>query len=110
LVVISPQLQRAPRETSEPAALSYTVLRDQGNRVAATYGLVFTLPEDLRRVYLGFGIDLPKANDDDSWTLPMPARFVIDRDGIIRSAEADPDYRHRPEPADTIAVLRHLGR
>ena len=78
--------------------------------MAAAYGLVYTLPEDLQRVYLGFGIDLPKANGDDSWTLPIPARFVVDRDGIIRAADADPDYTHRSEPADTIAVLRRLGR
>jgi peroxiredoxin len=78
--------------------------------VAATYGLVFTLPEDLRRVYLELGIDLTKANGDDSWTLPMPARLVVDRDGIIRSTAADPDYTHRPEPSDTIAALRNLRR
>jgi peroxiredoxin len=78
--------------------------------VAAAYGLVFTLPDDLRGVYLGSGIDLPKANGDESWTLPMPARFVVDRDGIIRGAEADPDYTHRPEPVDTIALLRSLRR
>jgi peroxiredoxin len=78
--------------------------------VAATYGLVYTLPDDLRRVYLELGIDLTKANGDESWTLPMPARFVVDRDGIIRSAAADPDYTHRPEPANTIALLRNLGR
>jgi len=84
------------------------VLRDQGNRVAAAYGLVFTLPDDLRRVYLQLGIDLARANGDDSWTLPMPSRFVIDSTGIIRAAEANPDYTHRPEPADTVAVLRSL--
>ncbi len=78
--------------------------------MATKYGLVFTLPEDLRRVYLEFGIDLTKANGDESWTLPIPARLVVDRNGIIRAAEADPDYTHRPEPADTIAVLRNLGR
>ncbi len=84
------------------------MLRDQGNRVAAAYGLVFTLPDDLRRVYLQLGIDLARANGDDSWTLPMPSRFVIDSTGIIRAAEANPDYTHRPEPADTVAVLRSL--
>lgn len=78
--------------------------------MAAQYGLVWTLPDDLRRVYLDLGIDLPKANGDESWTLPMPARLVIDRDGIIRSVQADPDYAHRPEPGDTIAVLRSLRR
>jgi peroxiredoxin len=110
LTVISPQVQRAPREVSEPAPLSYAILRDQGNRVAGKYGVVFTLPEDMRRVYLESGIDLTKANGDESWTLPMPARFVVNRDGIIRAAEVNPDYTHRPEPADTIAVLRNLRR
>ncbi len=57
-----------------------------------------------------FGIDLPTANGDDSWTLPMPARFVIDRSGMIRAADVDPDYTRRPEPADTVAVLRSLAR
>ncbi len=67
------------------------------------------LPDDLRQIYLKFGIDLPQANEDDSWMLPMPARFVIDRSGMIRSAEADPDYTRRPEPAHTVEVLKREG-
>jgi peroxiredoxin len=84
------------------------VLRDRGNEVARTFGLVFTLPEDLRTIYLGLGIDLPKANGDDSWTLPMPARYVVDRTGTIRAADVDPDYTRRTEPAETVAALRAL--
>lgn len=84
------------------------MLRDRGNRVAAQYGLVYTLPDDLKQVYLAFGIDLEKANGDPSWTLPIPARFVIDIEGVVRAVDADPDYTRRPEPAETIAVLRSL--
>lgn len=83
-------------------------MRDRGNQVAARYGLVYRLPEDLKQVYLKIGIDLARANGDDSWTLPMPARFVIDRAGMIHQADADPDYTHRPEPARTIEVLKSL--
>jgi peroxiredoxin len=104
--VISPQLERLPREGDAQKPLPFPVLRDRGNRVAATYGLVFTLPEDLKQVYLKIGVDLARANGDDSWTLPMPARFVVDRAGIIRQADADPDYKHRSEPARTLEVLR----
>jgi peroxiredoxin len=64
----------------------------------------------VRTIYLGFGIDLGKTNGDESWTLPMPARYVIDRDGVIRDAQVDPDYTRRPEPSETIAVLRALDR
>jgi peroxiredoxin len=84
------------------------MLRDHGNQVSAKYGLVVTLPEDLRAIYLKFGIDLAKGNGDGTWGLPMPARFVIDRTDMIRAADADPDYSRRPEPAKTVEVLQTL--
>ncbi len=104
--MISPQLHKTSRESADKP-LTLEMLRDQGNQVARKFGLVYTLP-DLRQVYLRFGIDLAHANGDDSWTLPMPGRFVIDRTGTIRAADADPDYTRRPDPARTIDALRAL--
>ena len=109
MVVISPQVARTPRETQEPKPLTFEVLRDLGNRVAEDYGLVFTLPDDVREIYLKLGIDLARGNGDGTWRLPIPARFVIDRAGIIRAVDADPDYTRRPEPARTVEILRRIG-
>jgi len=64
--------------------------------------------EDLRKIYLQFGIDVPKHNGDDSCTLPLPARYIIDRKGIARYAEVSVDYTVRPEPENTIAALKGL--
>jgi peroxiredoxin len=86
------------------------MLRDLGNTVAQAYGLVFTLPDDLREIYLKFGIDLARGNGDDTWRLPIPARFVIDRGGIIRAVDADPDYTRRSEPARTVEILKTLRK
>jgi peroxiredoxin len=61
-----------------------------------------------RKVYLQFGIDVPKHNGDVSWTLPMAARFIIDRSGIVRYAEVTTDHTVRPEPEDTIAALKEI--
>ena len=83
-------------------------MSDRGNEVAARFGLRFAMPGYLRALYATFPLDLAKFNGDASWTLPMPARFVIDRGGVIRSAESDPDYTTRPEPEDTLAALRAL--
>ena len=102
-------MARTPRETEEPKPLPFELLRDFGNQVAEAYGLVFTLPDDLRTIYTKFGIDLALGNGDGTWRLPVPARFVIDRAGIIRSANADPDYTRRPEPAHTVAALKALA-
>jgi len=99
---------RTPRETEEPKPLSVELLRDFGNKVAEAYGLVFTLPDDLREIYLKFGIDLARGNGDGTWRLPVPARFVVDRQGIIRAVDADPDYTRRPEPAQTVEMLKGL--
>ena len=101
-------MARTPRETEEPKAFPYAMLRDSGNQVAETYGLVFTLPDDLRQIYLKFGIDLARGNGDGTWRLPVPARFVIDRQGIIRAVDADPDYTRRSEPSKTVEILRGL--
>ncbi len=109
LVAISPQVQRAGRETGNEPALVLQLLRDRGNEVARRYGIVHELPPDLQRLYATrLNLDLSTVNGE--WALPMPARFVIDRTGIIRSVETDPDYRGRSDPATTLAALRGLGR
>ncbi len=110
LVVISPQIQRTAREPEDQQPLAMEHLYDRGNEVAGRYELAFTVPEEAQRLYRGFGLDLTKANGDDSWTLPVPARFVIDRAGVIQSSDVDPDYTRRTEPSATIAVLQSLAR
>jgi peroxiredoxin len=109
-VVVSPQRPEVSREMIEKHRLGFELLTDAGNQVAARFGLRFQVTPEVRAAYLGFGIDLARTNGDDSWTLPMPARYVIDRDGVIRDAQVDPDYTRRPEPAETLAVLRALDR
>jgi peroxiredoxin len=74
--------------------------------VAKQFGLVFPLSQPLREVYGKFGIDLAKFNGDDSWTLPMPASYVIDGSGTIRYANVEPDHTVRPEPEELVKAVR----
>ena len=106
LLTISPQQPEFNRKLINEKNLTFDLLSDPGNRVAKTYGLVHAFPEDLKQIYLQFGIDLGKYNVEESWTLPMPGRFIIDRSGIIRYAEVNPDYTVRPEPEEVIGVLK----
>ena len=109
IVVLSPELPSYSAELVAKQGLTFPIINDHGLRIARSYGLAFTLPDDLKDVYLNvFKNDLEKRNGEPSWQLPMPARFVIDRSGIVRYADADPDYTARPEPADTVAVLKRL--
>jgi peroxiredoxin len=106
--VISPQLPPAIAEMAQAQKLTFPILWDEKSKVSTAFGLTFSLPEDLKQVYLGFGNDLAVRNGDPAWVLPVPARFVIDADGIVRSVEADPDYTHRPPVAGTLAALRKV--
>lgn len=88
--------------------LSFPVLSDAQNEVARRFGIVFRMPQDLAQIYKSLNMDLEKFNGDASWELPMPARYVIDAEGVIRSAAVNFDYTYRPEPSDTLRVLRAL--
>jgi len=107
-IAISPQLQSFNQEFTEEKKLTFEILSDPGNEVAQRYGLTFKLPEDLKEIYVKFNIDLEKYNGDDSWTLPLPARLIIDQKGIIRYAEINADYTVRPDPEETIAALKKI--
>ena len=109
LVALSPSTRENAAAIAEKAKLSFDILSDPENRYAEQLGLAFKLPDKLREVYDGFGIDLPKFNGDPSWTLPIPARFVVDGGGVVRYAEADADYTTRPEPDETLAALRAIS-
>ena len=108
LVAISPQTAPNSRRSRRENGLSFPILADAGGETAKAYGLRFRLPDDLIELYKGFGVDLPTFNGDPSWTLPMPARFVIGRDGVIAYSEVNPDYTRRPDPEELLPVLRRL--
>ena len=108
LVAVSPQTPDNSMSTAEKLELAFPVLSDVGNVVARAYGLVFTLPEDLRQIYAGFGLDIPAANGDSTFELPVPATYVIGTDGKVAWRFADADYTKRAEPDDVIAALRSL--
>lgn len=109
LAAISPQTAANSRKALRDSRLTFPILTDLGNEVAAAFGLRFRMPDDLIAVYKGFGNDLAVVNGEPSWTLPMPARYVIGADGRILHAEVNPDYTRRPEPSTLLPVLRQAA-
>lgn len=108
LVLIAPQMETHNRAIKDEKGLEVDILSDPGNDVAERYGIRFKLPSDLKGIYQQFKINLDEYNGDDSWTLPMPIRLIIDKDGVIRYAEMNPDYTVRPDPEETIAALKEI--
>ncbi|MDR3496909.1 MAG: peroxiredoxin-like family protein [Ancalomicrobiaceae bacterium] len=106
LVAISPQNPVNSRKSVRQNNLTFPILSDPMNDVAAAFGLRFDMPDYLIELYMSLKNDLPVFNGDPSWTLPMPARYVVGQDGVILYAEINPDYTRRPEPDDMLPALR----
>jgi peroxiredoxin len=109
LIAISPQTPDVSLSTAEKNALAFPVLSDTGSNVAKSYGIAFDLAEELRPIYTQLGHALPDRNGDESWILPIPATYVIDRSGKITFAYVDTDYRRRLEPSEIIRALSALA-
>jgi peroxiredoxin len=109
MVAISPETPDNSMSTAEKNHLEYEVLSDKGNKIARAYGVSYKIPKLIADQFKG-RLDLAKHNGDDSGELPLGVTYVIDREGIIRFAFIDADYRKRAEPAEVIAVLRNLEK
>lgn len=106
LVAISPQLPVNGQQMQQEHDLTFPLLTDSGNSLAAQFGLRFELADYLVELYSNsLGLDLTKLNDRSGWTLPIPARFVIAPDGDIIDAEVNPDYTRRADPGRLVSLL-----
>jgi peroxiredoxin len=108
MVAISPEKPDDTVTTAEKNALSFPVLSDVGQQVGKAFGVVYAFTDDVRKVYDGFGLDIPSKNGSpDEWSLPLSATYVIGADGIIQFADTRVDYRERTDPLEVLRVLEH---
>ena len=105
LVAISPQTQRQSDFAIQQHGLPFPLLHDPAAKVAEQFGLVYTVPEYHQRYLRSVLVNLPFLNGEGSWRLPLPATYVIGRDGHVIFAEAHADFRVRPEPEEVLESL-----
>ena len=108
LVAISPQTPDNSLSTAEKNELAFPVLSDSSLNAANGFGIAFEMLQPLIDVYTKAGNDLPVRNGNGRWVLPLPATYVIGRDGRILFAHIESDYRMRAEPADVLSALESV--
>ena len=106
LVAVSPQTVKQAFFMHDQHKLRFPLLSDADNQVARKFGLTYRVTDDQEAVYRKAFVNLPFTNGDDSWELPIPATYIVDREGTIRYASANEDYTERPEPDDLVRALR----
>ena len=108
IVTLTPEFERYTRDVHKKLNLTFDILTDLHLKTAEQFRLQFVLPDYLRDLYRSVGITLDKLHDETEYRLPMPARYVIDQEGIIRAADVNADYSVRADPAETVRQLRTL--
>lgn len=110
LAAISPQTVKQSFFMHDQHKLRFPLLSDAGNQIARQFGLTYRVPPLEEAVYRRAFVNLPFANGDESWELPIPATYILDRDGWVLYASANEDYTERPEPADIVSLRQPDGR
>jgi peroxiredoxin len=105
LLTISPQTVNQSFFMADQHRLRFPLLSDAGNTVARQFRLVHRVPDEQQAICRRAFINLPFANGDESWELPIPAAYILDRDATVLYRSANEDYTERPEPSE---ILEHL--
>jgi peroxiredoxin len=108
IVVLTPELERYTRALHKKLNLTFDILTDLHLKTAEQFRLVFTFPDYLRELYKSWGTTLDRFHDEPDYRLPIPARYLVDKQGVIRAANVNADYTIRPEPSETLERLRAL--
>ncbi|KAJ5118483.1 hypothetical protein N7448_010190 [Penicillium atrosanguineum] len=108
LVAVSPELPNQSLSTSEKLSLKFPVLSDVGNQLAKNLGLLFPQPESMRDVFDKFGVDWNQRYGNDNLELPVPATFLVDKEGIVRNSFVNPEYQYRLDPETALHWIDQL--
>lgn len=108
LVAVSPQAPDGSLSMAEKNALSFTVVSDPGNTIAAQLGILTAPSAEARAAQLQLGLDLTAVNADATITLPMPTTAILDAEHRLRWIDVHPDYSTRTEAQQILAALDQL--
>ena len=95
---------------TEATHLPFPTLIDEGMKVAVTYGVAYSLPAQLRPIYLERGYAPPHNPRAGEWLVPIPATYLIDTDGTIVLGAVDVDYRNPLHCEQLVTAVKGMRR
>jgi peroxiredoxin len=105
IVAIIPDRQKFVAELKEHSQVPFPIVTDADNGYAMSLNLTIWVGAEIQKMMEGRSVDLPTFEVNSSWMLPIPATFVVGRDGLIRARFIDPDYRNRMMIYDMLAAM-----
>jgi len=106
IVAIMPDRQQFAEEFKSDAKASFPILTDLDNGYALSLNLAIWVGKEMEQMIAGAGWDVPKFQGNNSWVLPIPATFVVGKDGRDKTRFVDPDYRKRIAIEDLLDAFK----
>jgi peroxiredoxin len=106
IVAISPEKGRYGAELKSYAKAPFPVLADINNGYALELNLLFWVGDEKRKAMEAGGFDIAPCQGNETWMLPIPATFIVGRDGVVKARYIDPDYRKRMDLDEILAALK----
>jgi len=104
VVIITPERQRFARAFKADSGAPFPILTDLDNGYALSLNLAIWLGPDFQELLAA--TNLPEFHGNNAWMVPIPATFVVGRDGLVKARHVDPDYRRRMAIDDLLAALK----
>ena len=105
VVGITPETADNINKTIEKTHASFSMVQDKGYAIMKAYDVNYTMADDMVAKYKNHGIDLEANNGNNEHVLPVPATYVINKDGKITFVHFDKDYRKRASVADVLKAI-----
>jgi peroxiredoxin len=110
IVSIMPDSARYTSDSVSQDALPFPILSDMDLGYALSLGLIFSVGTEVKRLYEDLGIELERYQGNDSYFLPMAAKFIVGRDGLVKARQVNVEFRQRMEPAAILEALQRLRK
>jgi peroxiredoxin len=106
LAAIMPDRERFAAAFKAEGEVDYPILTDIDNGYALSLNLAVWVGEEMQQILESGGRDVPAYQGNQAWVMPIPATFVINRDGVVSARFIDPDYRNRMTIEELLAALK----
>lgn len=110
LAAVTPETGGRALDMKRQRRAAFRVLADVDSGLAAACGVLHRVPDAYLRLLRRHGIDLAERQGNATLLLPVPAAFVLGRDGVLAWSHVDADFTRRAEPAALIEAVRALGQ
>ena len=105
VIAVTPETADNIKTTISKTKVTYSIVEDKGMAVMKEYKVNFAVDEKTIAKYKNYGIDFNKANGDNGANLPVPATYIIGKDGKIKYAFFNADYTKRASVKDILENL-----